>query len=229
MPNPFAVDCPTCAKTFKIKNQTLIGKGIICPGCENAFRIDPDQIQKIAPKQAAPKPKSESASKPKPQSKRRKRPAAPAATSDNPNDEWLSALSETESSMSDAEKNNLKSEYEAEPNGNENYYISLAAEQVIQEHWEADKEVEYVDTDYAYDYPADVWKNAKTQWEELSPEQQAARTKEEESGVAGLGSAAMTGSIISSTWSTLGPFDGLWVLLASFTAFRVGANEHEVD
>jgi hypothetical protein len=34
-------------------------------------------------------------------------------------------------------------------------------------------------------------------------------------------------TLISATFQTLEPIDGLWILLASFTAYRIGANEHE--
>lgn len=94
MSNPFAVDCPTCDKTLKIKNQSLIGKRIVCPGCENAFRIEADQVNEVAPKKAKPKAATQ------PKTNRKPRKPKPVASATNPDDEWLSALSEAENSGS---------------------------------------------------------------------------------------------------------------------------------
>ncbi|MBD3676418.1 MAG: hypothetical protein HUJ26_23145 [Planctomycetaceae bacterium] len=145
---------------------------------------------------------------------------------DYPAKVWQQATTRWEG-MPQAERDSLISEYEAEQGGNDSYYIAIVASDIVSENYESYDEYDWPESDWSADYPADIWEQAEKRWVALTTEQQEALREEEESGVAGLGTAALTGSVISATWSTLGPLDGLWVLLASFTAFRIGANEHE--
>lgn len=106
MSKSFGVACPACEKVLKIKNRELIGKRIICPKCEYAFRIEADKVQKVVSK--SPSDHSSSARpkrSQKPKGKTRKPTPEPVAQNDNPDDEWLSALSEAEETGSSLQDN----------------------------------------------------------------------------------------------------------------------------
>ena len=144
---------------------------------------------------------------------------------DYPPAQWQTAKTEWEG-MPPAEKKTLIQENDAESDGNDSYYISLVAIQNIMEASLSGEEVEWPERDFYTNYPPEIWQTASEKWAALTPAEREAQRKEEEGEDINF---STTSSLISFTWSTLGPLDGLWVLLASFTAFRIGANEHEVD
>lgn len=120
----------------------------------------------------------------------------------------------------------------------ESYLISDIADVIVEEREEAGITFEWPEVDYEavedvplaeYDhsihYPADIWKEAETQWAALTPQEQADRKEEAESDSGESAGGFPMGFLMSFTIETLEPMDILWVLLASVTAFRIGAND----
>lgn len=128
------------------------------------------------------------------------------------------------------EKNALMLEYEVEANASESFKISCVADEILFEEDEWDELFEEGNYDYSVDYPPDIWEEAEAQWNALTPQQQQARKEESEEIFEDFNILDNAGlSVLEITWNSLGPFDGLWIILASFTAYRIGANEHEDD
>lgn len=75
----------------------------------------------------------------------------------------------------------------------------------------------------AKDYPPDVWREATQRWQKLPPDEQKRRmdqAKQEYKEVVGKLRGALHGMAVREMF---GPFDILWFLLASLTAYRLGS------
>lgn len=55
MPSPITAVCPHCEKKLKVKKAELIGKKVKCPGCSQPFRLEPrEQTYSLAQPKAEP-------------------------------------------------------------------------------------------------------------------------------------------------------------------------------
>ncbi|WP_339749963.1 hypothetical protein [uncultured Rubinisphaera sp.] len=123
----------------------------------------------------------------------------------------------------------------------DSYMISEYADVIVEEQeaagveiqwpeFDDDENTDFDNYDYSKDYPADIWKKAEEQWVALSVEEQAAKIKEVEEFEGAFNATALFGwASIVAVFTTLGPFDALWILLAGATAYRIGSNSFEGD
>jgi hypothetical protein len=83
----------------------------------------------------------------------------------------------------------------------------------------------YEDATEKKDYPPDLWRNAEAQWKQLGEEEQRNR-RQERAAMAVMLSDVITATSFASEFS---PWDILWGLLATFTAFRLGVGATSDD
>ncbi len=107
--------------------------------------------------------------------------------------------------------------------------ISYYADDVAAEWAEAGEELAWPDSAAAEsrwvegDYPADVWAEAETRWAALSADEQAEHRSWVEGEVSY--SSEEVAQVFTDTFkASFSLFDVLWVCLAVFTAFRLGAS-----
>lgn len=148
-------------------------------------------------------------------------------SADYPADLWKQAEQRWQN-MPPREKAEWKSDAGADVG--ESYLVSMMADEILFERMDDGQDVEWPEVDPAPDYPPGIWEAAEAQWAALSPEEKQKRKVELQGDFEDFNLMDVAGpSLIQITWQTLGPLDGLWIILASFTAFRIGANEHEED
>jgi hypothetical protein len=83
----------------------------------------------------------------------------------------------------------------------------------------------YDDASKKADYPPEIWRNAETQWKQLGEEEQQKR-RQATAALSVIVSDALTATSFSSEFS---PWDILWVVLATFTAFKLGVGAYGDD
>ena len=114
-----------------------------------------------------------------------------------------------------------------------NAMISSVAHEVVMEYEDAGKSVAWpagMDPEEAYEqqhFPKDVWAEAKQRWDDLSPDEQQQQI-DERVALVQMFVDQMSDTVKEEAFKeSLSPFDLLWLGLAAFTAFRVGAGGTE--
>jgi hypothetical protein len=109
--------------------------------------------------------------------------------------------------------------------------IAGFADEVAEAREEAGKTVQwpagmtFEDASTQYDYPQDIWQEAKARYDKLPPTEQQELIAEEQEMISSFMEIMSSEVKDAGFRESFGPFDLLWLGLAAFTAFKVGSAE----